>query len=298
MSSPNDDAGARAGELIVGCVGGHAAARIASARDGRVRALFERSAYVELGGQWICIGGEGLSRGPLNALAHAPAAIRRWLALPLQDAPVRGEWPVFRVAGMRLDFARAVHWHPPLPSLPVDTARLARGIERMRAAASTRIPGEGLAFLVAGTAATGALADAGGAAAEALRAWIPRADAASPPAALHEVIGLGPGLTPSGDDFLGGALIALRALGRDAMARRLGEWLLPRCERATHPISAAHLAAAADGEGGEALHACLLALAGDRDPGAALNAIATVGHTSGWDALAGATTAASAIAAS
>ena len=290
MSSPGDDAG----ELILGCVGAHAAARIASAREGRVRAQFERSAYVELGGQWMCIGGEGLGRGPLNALAFAPAALRRWLAMPMQDAAVRGEWPLYRVAGTRLDFARAAHWRAPLPSLPVDPARLARGVARLRTAARTRIPREGLAFLVAATAAPGALADAGGAAAGALHAWLGNTET-PPPDALRSLIGLGPGLTPSGDDFLGGALIALHALGRSDMARRLGDWLLPRCAGATHPISAAHVAAAAEGEGGEALHACLLALACDRDPDAALDAIASVGHTSGWDALAGATTVASAI---
>jgi hypothetical protein len=53
-------------------------------------------------------------------------------------------------------------------------------------------------------------------------------------------------------------------------------------------ISAAYLAAAAQGEGHEALHACMLALC-DRnaDWPRTLEQVAKVGHVSGWDALAG-----------
>lgn len=290
MSSPSDDAV----DLIVARIGGYAALRVQSAREGRVRAVFEHSAYVELGGQWLCIGGERLGCGPLNALAASTQAIRRALATLVQDRPVRGAWPRFRTDHARLDFTQAARWHPALPALPIDRARLARGVARMQRAAGARIPRDGLAFVVANMDGAGSLTDPGTAAANALQAWLARADS-SPPDALRQLIGLGPGLTPSGDDFLGGALVALHAFGERDVARALGAWLLPLCERATHPVSVAHLEAAAHGEGGEALHACLLALADDRDPDDALDAIAAVGHTSGWDALAGAMTVASAL---
>ncbi|MEE9273883.1 MAG: DUF2877 domain-containing protein, partial [bacterium] len=56
-------------------------------------------------------------------------------------------------------------------------------------------------------------------------------------------------------------------------------------------ISRAHLACAARGEGAAALHETLAALLGP-DPEAALAAplgtLDAIGHTSGWDALAGA----------
>ena len=290
MSSPSDDAV----DLIVACMGGYAAERLQRADDGRVRAVFERSAYVELGGQWICIGGERLGCGPLNALVASADAIRRALATLVQDRPVRGTWPRFRTDHAQIDFTQAVHWQPALPGLPIDRARLARGVIWMQRAARARIPRDGLAFLVAGDSGTGALAKSAAAAASALQAWIPF-PSLPPPDALRQIIGLGPGLTPSGDDFLGGALVALHALGKWDVARTLGDWLLPLCERATHPVSVAHLEAASQGDGGEALHACLVALADDRDPDDALDAIAAVGHTSGWDALAGAMTVASAI---
>ncbi|HYL26024.1 MAG TPA: DUF2877 domain-containing protein [Burkholderiales bacterium] len=64
-------------------------------------------------------------------------------------------------------------------------------------------------------------------------------------------------------------------------------WLEPRLAR-TSAISGAHLAAAAAGEGHEALHACLQALfSADADWPRVLAELTNVGHTSGWDSLAG-----------
>src|SRR5918992_1191582 len=104
-----------------------------------------------------------------------------------------------------------------------------------------------------------------------------------------QLIGLGPGLTPSGDDYLGGVLVALRWLGRGAQADSLWRWLEPRLAGQTRAISAAHLAAAASGEVHEALHAVLENLAAWQPPDLhpSLAKLETVGHSSGWDALAG-----------
>ncbi|MBI3128458.1 MAG: DUF2877 domain-containing protein [Candidatus Tectomicrobia bacterium] len=130
-------------------------------------------------------------------------------------------------------------------------------------------------------------------AARILDAWLAgalRGEAGPSPKEAENLIGLGPGLTPSGDDFIGGMLIALRALGEEGTADRLAGWALPLAARRTGKISLAHLACAAGGEGNAALHGALAALA---SPGAeglaeALAAVHAVGHTSGWDALAGA----------
>ncbi|MGH8764828.1 MAG: DUF2877 domain-containing protein [Burkholderiales bacterium] len=97
------------------------------------------------------------------------------------------------------------------------------------------------------------------------------------------LIGLGPGLTPAGDDFVGGTMIALRAFGRIALADRIAEWALPLAKERTNRISRAHLECAAEGEGHEYLHD-LLATPGKEN----LKKLARVGHTSGLDAAAGA----------
>lgn len=284
--------------LIIGSVGGFAVDAIAGTCNGRVSAVFERSAYIDFDGQLLCVGGRELRCGPLNALVESDDAVAEWLATLKPGEHVGGTWPQFRSTGARLDFGRATRWHPPHPALPIDRNRLARGIVAMRSAAQGRTPADGLAFLVARIDGATPLAQPGRNAANALHDWLTHDGThtdLSRVQALRELIGLGPGLTPSGDDFLGGALVALHALGKVDRARALADWLLPLCTQATHPISVAHLAAAAHGEGGEALHACLVALAEGRDADEALDAIASVGHTSGWDALAGALSVAAAL---
>jgi hypothetical protein len=104
-----------------------------------------------------------------------------------------------------------------------------------------------------------------------------------------QLIGLGPGLTPSGDDYLAGVLVALRWLGRGAQADSLWRWLEPQLAGGTSAISAAHLAAAATGQVHEALHELLENLAAWQAPDLhpTLSKLDAVGHSSGWDALAG-----------
>jgi hypothetical protein len=138
-----------------------------------------------------------------------------------------------------------------------------------------RTPEEGLGCLLLGQ--YNALATHAQPALEALDEWL-RHGLAVPEAAAG-LIGLGPGLTPSGDDYFGGMLIALRALGRDAQADALWRWLQPKLASGTSALSAAHLEAAAAGEAHEAVHA---ALQGD------LSGLDHVGHSSAWDAFAGA----------
>ena len=108
------------------------------------------------------------------------------------------------------------------------------------------------------------------------------------PTELSGSIGLGPGLTPWGDDLIGGALIALAALGlrerRDVLWRHCVE-LLDR----TNDISRAHLRSAALGFGSAALHNAIHAVMSGsvRNLRQALAALAAMGHTSGRDAFAG-----------
>jgi hypothetical protein len=104
--------------------------------------------------------------------------------------------------------------------------------------------------------------------------------------AIQGLIGLGPGLTPSGDDFLVGALSVLDAIGEReahaAMARAIVDALPGR----TTPLSACFLRAAAVGHIGENLHqAVSQLLTGDADT--AIAAVAKIGHSSGWDMIAG-----------
>jgi len=103
---------------------------------------------------------------------------------------------------------------------------------------------------------------------------------------VASLIGLGPGLTPSGDDFLVGALAALDALDQTNMHAALGRAIDAAAGR-TSPLSASFVRAAAAGQVGEDLHAIVAALIGG-NAHAAIAAAERIGHASGWDALTGA----------
>jgi len=244
--------------LLVNVIGRYA--REAAAQGtGEVRAVFRRSCYVAFAGErYACVGDASLGRGPLNALAadFVLPAIGERLALESEAAEL---------------------WVPaPLPPVAMPDVRA------LQRAARGQVPREGLGCLVVD--AHNSLSGHAQPALDALGAWLV-GNALDDEA--QTLIGLGPGLTPSGDDYLGGVLIALRQLGREAQARGLWRWLEPRLKR-TSAISAAHLAAAAAGEGHEALHACLHALCErDADWAGVLGDLESVGHTSGWDSLAG-----------
>ena len=123
----------------------------------------------------------------------------------------------------------------------------------------------------------------------AFEAWLsrpPRGADASAEAAVHGLIGLGPGLTPSGDDLLIGALALLRACGETGMHADLAQAITNAPPALTSPLSGRYLRAAANGHVGEHLHnAAASAAAGELD--AAIASLRGVGHCSGWDMLAG-----------
>jgi len=104
----------------------------------------------------------------------------------------------------------------------------------------------------------------------------------------EELVGLGPGLTPAGDDYLGGQMIALRAFGRADEAERMAAWVLPLARERTSRISRAHLECAAAGEGHEALHELLANLGDVQAVERSLERLSRIGHSSGMDAAAGA----------
>ena len=115
-------------------------------------------------------------------------------------------------------------------------------------------------------------------------------DAEAVDRASRALLGLGGGLTPSGDDLVGGALFGRLLVADDARRwRALGERLAAEARRASHVISAALLADLVVGASFAPLHELADALAaGDDDAAqAAARSLAALGHSSGWDMLAG-----------
>jgi Protein of unknown function (DUF2877) len=111
----------------------------------------------------------------------------------------------------------------------------------------------------------------------------------------RELVGLGPGLTPSGDDFIGGLLFAAHSL-KTAFPQDFN-WeeepvmdLIDWASTQTHPISHAILRDHAFGHGPEALHEVVASLLNGQDLGRIMGGterLLGIGDTSGWDILAG-----------
>lgn len=275
---PNGGAHRSAIAVEIGCV---AASTLRRQGRGRIVAGFERSFYAQLDDDWLCVGNIG--SGPLHVVCKAR---------PFPAAAGDAVWvsnSTLWIAGLpqvRLDSASV--WAP--PSVPVwSMISLRQGLRAVDALWQGDLIDGGLA--AAGCASPGntpppllKIAAPGLAAIQDLL----RAPDQMDPTGLDCLVGLGPGLTPSGDDLIGGALIALAALGHIELRDRLWRHCLRLLDR-TNDISGAHLRTAALGFGSAVLHAAIHAVMSGRveDLRPAVAALAAIGHTSGRDTFAG-----------
>ncbi len=269
---------------------------------GEILAVFRRSFYIRLGPYALCLGPTGIGKGPINIITQTHGDTE-WPQLGLaQHQPVSVSQIAIDVAGRaRFDFTGADVWRPPPPpQFSFDTLR--GGLKLLFEFALRRSPG--------GLGATLAVADM---LAEwpyssddpllrfartpicDVAAWISGAlarksgpESAPLPRSIENLIGLGPGLTPSGDDFIGGLMVALRYLGFAEIAAAIAGAVLPIASRDTNTISAQLLRCAATGQAASTLFDVLKAILTGDSIEAGLDAIDAIGHTSGWDSLAGA----------
>ncbi|MGE0630393.1 MAG: DUF2877 domain-containing protein [Hyphomicrobiaceae bacterium] len=244
-----------------------------------VVARFANVIHVAAGDDYGCLCDASVPCGPLNAVPEGPAK-------SIIAEAVIGQKIAFDVSQVRV-------YAPPAPRGHASrNARLER-IAALRAFAITSAPPDGLA----GPALDHALPPSA-----VTKLAVPRLDgfkrwllmAVDPsdetmPPPPTSFVGFGPGLTPSGDDFICGALIALRACGRRSEAVALGSAAVEAARDTTTRFSRALLRAAAQGEAIEPLHHVVNAIL-DGSPALLevhLKRLTAIGHTSGWDALAG-----------
>lgn len=206
------------------------------------------------------------SRLPLGAILHRPSSDR-----PL----ISGRGPLHAFLGEgRITVGpltvRASGWWDPRPRLPsVNPALLPEGMRELRSAVSERLHSPVREVPVELCAQLGAL-----------RAALRRDDVTSALRAGQRMIGLGPGLTPAGDDLLCGMLAGLTLLGHP-QAARIGAGVMALAPGRTTDLSLALLRHATLGQVNSELGSVIQALAGTgRLPGA-LARLFAVGHTSG-----------------
>ena len=265
-----------------------------SRSDGQVEAVFRSSFYVRFGNAWACIGNEALGRGPLNV--PCGGAPRDWRSVVRPGSPASVRCGKLDVSGHVIAFHDAPVWSPGPGSFST-CASWVVGLDLVSRALPAKLPDGGLAALIRQQAVAGTLVEkAAWPAVRALSMWaaLPEEDETELPVkAVCALLGLGPGLTPSGDDFLAGFMVALRAVGQVGRSSALSH-VVSENLGLTSPLSAAHLGAAARCGLSEDLDDLLAAiLAGD---GAAIEAnvaglLSRSLHHSPWDALAGITAA-------
>ncbi|MGY1616358.1 DUF2877 domain-containing protein [Geodermatophilus sp. SYSU D00691] len=243
-------------------------------RPARVLMSLPAAVYLQVqnerGGDVVGVLTSDAARLPLGCVLFRPSNGRPLVALPT-GAPAE-------VGGGRIvvgDLAvSAAAWWDPRPRLPhARPALLPEGVRQLRNA----LYGEGVphsAFTLPGlpTGPGGPLA--------ALRGAVRRADLDAALRTAARLIGLGPGLTPAGDDVMAGTMAGLVLLGHPA-AERFAAGVYSLAAGRTTELSRALLRHAAAGRVSGEYAAVLQGLVGERPLGPAIAGLLATGSTSG-----------------
>lgn len=261
---------------------------------GLVRAVFERSFYIEMRHEdHVCVGIPEIGHGPLNVIIRPHFSLQTVRPWPNLDDTAELNLGLLWL--QKKPFARWVFPHIAAPPIPVlwSAESLQAGLAELMRLASKSAPEESLFALCRDGTALRSLSPSQQ---HAVAATLHIGDVVAQRGQLKfradiisSLLGLGPGLTPSGDDLLMGTLIALRFLQLDSILEDLWSIVAVKMNDRTHSISRSHLRAAARGHCAPPLEATLRCLAegDDVNLGVAIQGAAKLGHTSGWDFLTG-----------
>jgi Protein of unknown function (DUF2877) len=259
----------------------------------QVEAVFERCFYLRSGDDFVCIGEPDIGNGPVTLIGNL-SALPTLKFLAGGVVSISGEQITIgdsvRFTLNQSEVWRPLDW-PPCPS----PDRLIDICLALASRFAITAPQEGLARCVTGDETSERLSSLARVARPRIASfqrWLSEMlDATHIPSiasreAVQGLIGLGPGLTPSGDDFLVGALAVLDAIDERKAHAAMARMIVGVLPVLTAPISASFLRAAAAAHVGENLHQIVsLVVTGDVD--AAIAVAAEIGHSSGWDMMAG-----------
>jgi Protein of unknown function (DUF2877) len=267
--------------LVVSAVGAtaHAAVR-AGGGVTTVIAPLSASVYCRVGDEIVWLGARHAPLHPRAVLTEAPVA--EWTGVTPGDV-------------LRLDVTGVAPWTPePLPVGPRARTALSNNARALLRVRTCLGPPDGFGRLLDGQSPAFPLHQASGQA-RALARAIHADDADAAAMVAIGLLGLGAGLTPSGDDLVGGMFFARRVIseleGRQPTAwDRAAGRVVAAARARTHSISAALLSDMLGGAGHAPLHTLVAALAADtslESAQEAARALTRLGHSSGWDMLAG-----------
>ncbi len=270
--------------------------------NGRVIAVFNSSVYLEAERLLFCLGTRDMSPGPLNIVTTAPPATDWQKSSIHKYMPAIVSKENIHIGGKYLfQLSKSSEWSPDQIRQPISMVMLEQGLLAFKAKAAKALQDPGLWQLIYHGRVPGRFDHVCRVAkpkiSEAKR-WFDQALADRKRAEelnvewAKKLVGLGHGLTPSGDDFIGGAMIALHAIGKSDISYLLWSKLRSYVGASTSTISFAHLRAASDGMGSEGIHKAISTIAtGDVNALEGLiEGISSIGHTSGWDIMSGSIT--------
>jgi hypothetical protein len=264
--------------LQAGYVGPHAAKALNGDTVGKITAVFQSVIYVSFGSNLVAVTSGDVAPGPLNLQTIAAQDYWRKSGLKIGQSALFYNNLLQLGGATTIDMSMARSWSPPDPA-PLTQNALQQALKHLDTL-TLAPPAEGYGYTIRPhdnpdiITAAQAVAD------------LYQAEGAKP-RDLTRLLGRGPGLTPAGDDFLGGAMIGLHGIGQPQMTAKLWSHLAPHVATRTGSISAALLRAASDGMGSASLHRVMHAVLSSENLDAALAELDQIGHSSGWDAFAG-----------
>jgi len=255
-------------------------------------------------GEVVALVSQRVGNGPLNIVLEGDGFLSRGLEAGL---PVEGDGRGIRIGGAlnsepyRVSLAGAEVWEPRLEwdRLNADRPELKANLAILHDHLIAQAPAESLACLLIASPAGGRSIEstyrkAAQRAIEGLLAALHEGDRQGIAAGAAALAGLGPGLTPAGDDFLLGLMVGLRTwlqflAGRGLSVEEACQAIYEAAAGRTNLLSIALLRSAREGMFGEAWHDLLAALRQGEanEVRGAADRVLGFGGTSGADALGG-----------
>lgn len=268
-------------QVLAVTLGPSAVRAVQSGADhGRIEAVFPSVFYVKLRRALIAVATQNIAAGPLTITTEATTDWQKFGLVPGKTVHLSKNHLTLP-GQLSVDIGAAALWQP-ARALPANHD-LGGMLSRLDATELSP-PNDGFGETIK-------LSNTWPSEVETAWAWTLASLTQHPADArqLDPLLGRGPGLTPAGDDFLGGMMIAFHHLGHKAIAAALWKTLEPRAQSRTNAISGALLNAASEGFGSAPLHHALHALIDPQTKNLtkALATLDQIGHSSGWDAFAG-----------
>lgn len=258
--------------------------------SGIVHSVFANSYNIAIAGLLVTVHGSSIPHTPTSVRVADPAG-HHLVPSVRPGQPARIEQNLLRIESVggvsyAVDMSQASVWSPePVRHITVTQAQ--RAIARLAAAERTH-PLGGIASVSGVEARVRALQ----------RSLLDHIESGTPESdlvgAASELIGLGPGLTPSGDDFLVGVMATLaRGGGGGGAALRAAleaiSWAVAQREHTTSDVSRHYLRLATSGHFGQSLTELLDAFtwSSSVEQERCIRQLLAIGSSSGADTLAG-----------